>query len=163
MGSRYGGGLATLQTVLVDLPDRGRAIADCRRTALDRVEANVAGGEYAGHRGAERQTVGRRVRSLPAGQDEAMVVAGDLGRQPGGARCGTDQDEDRGPFDRLGLAGRAIPEDEAAQMKIALDVDDLGVQPYIDLGVLANGPDEVVRHRILDRSAANEQRDVVGV
>src|SRR6476661_361066 len=95
--------------VLVDHPDRHRPLAHGRRDALDRPRAHVARCEDAGPARLERERralapVGRGVEmrelEVLAREHEAVVIDGERVVEPGGARIGADEDEDRVRIDR---------------------------------------------------------------
>ena len=69
-----------------------RALADRGRAALDRAGADVAGGVDAGDAGLE-QALGA---GLGAGEDEAVLVAGDRVAEPVGAGRGAEEEEEEG-------------------------------------------------------------------
>src|SRR4051812_50089018 len=83
--------------MLVHEPHHRGALADGGSAALDRAGANVAGGIDAGDGGFE-QAVGA---GFGAGEDEALLVAGDAVAEPIGAGGGAEEEEE----ERIGEAG----------------------------------------------------------
>jgi hypothetical protein len=89
-----------LLQVLGHLGGGDRAFADCGGDAFDRAVADIAGGEYAGQAGFEREwrslqwPAGRWASGageVASGDHEAVLVSADLGREPAGVWHGTDQ------------------------------------------------------------------------
>src|SRR3954467_3697431 len=78
--------------IFLDLSDRGRSVTDRRRDTLDRIQADVTGGEDAGHRCRETEPVAG-FHPLLAGENEAVIVPRDLSWQPVGPRCRPDENE----------------------------------------------------------------------
>ena len=78
--------------MLVDEADHRGALADGGRAALDRAGADVARRVDTGDAGLE-QALGTGVG---AGQDEALLVAGDAVAEPVGAGRGAEEQEEEG-------------------------------------------------------------------
>ena len=125
--------------VLVDEADDRRALADGGRAALDRAGAHVAGGVDAGDAGLE-QALGPR---FGAGEDEALLVAGDHVAEPLGAGGGAEEEEEErerqpvavGERDRLELPVRAV---QGADFAAVADRDAVALELL----------DQVVGHRL---------------
>ena len=89
--------------ILVDEGDRHAAFADGGRDPLDRAEAHVAAGKYAGHTGLDEVGVAAFVpqagfQKIGSGEDIAAGVAGNLRRKPVGFGIGADEDEQSAAF-----------------------------------------------------------------
>ena len=77
-----------------------RTVSDCPAATLDRSGANVAHGEDAAH-ARPQDAVGARAW---ASEDEAVVVDRDRVNEPGGVRCGSE--EEVGERELLAVARR---------------------------------------------------------
>ena len=99
-GLAGGGGLDRgVSEVLVDEGDRHASFADRRGDTFHLAEANVAAGENARHARLEQVRVAVELPApgrahVGAGQDVAMPVQRDLGRQPRCLCVGADEDEE---------------------------------------------------------------------
>jgi len=99
-----------LREITVDQHDGHRSLADGGGDPFRGLRPYVARDEHTRHAGF--QVVRRPVQypaagvaQIGAGQDEAVVVAGEYSVKPLGARCGPDEDEHPAAADFLGLAG----------------------------------------------------------
>src|SRR4051812_10368668 len=103
---------------------------------------------------------GEQIRPGPY---EAVLVADDRVAEPVGVRRGADEDEQVAARDRLDLAGGALAQREAFEMVLAVSLHDGRAHPYAYVVDRPELLDQVVRHRPLQRLAAYEERDRVGV
>ena len=149
----------------VDVWDRDRRFADGRRDPLHGPVAGVAHREHAG----DARLVGRgRALERPmlaglgagAGEDVAVGRQGDLLRQPGGMRAGTDQDVERRGADAPPLAGRVVTQLEPLEAPVSAAIDDLRLRQHLDVGGRANRLAQILRHVLAERGAADHQSHV---
>src|SRR5438270_12751199 len=111
--------LASGLEAFVHQTDRHGTFARSRGQAPDRAAAHVAGGEDPGAAGLEEE---RRAAiafrggcGSRSGQDEAMVVEGDLAVQPAGSGLGADEDEEGAHVQRAAFAGGPLLDDDLLQ------------------------------------------------
>ena len=129
--------------------DRG-ALADGGGAALDRAGADVAGGVDAGDAGFE-QAVGA---GLGAGEDEALLVAGDRVAEPLGAGRGAEEEEE----EREGEAGAVGQRHRFELVVLAVQLGDFAAVADAD-AVAVELVDQVVRHRLAEVGAAVQEGD----
>src|ERR1700728_3085246 len=140
-----------LQTVN-DQPHRHRPLADGGRHAFDRTAPYVADAEDAGPTRLEGQ--GHEIGILKsdhwdvcAGEQEAMIVDGELPVQPLGAGRGADEDEET----TAGLGETptrcVVAQRDTFEPPLTEQADDLGVWRNGDPGITLDLVDQVPRHR----------------
>src|SRR5262249_57450709 len=109
----------------------GGACGEGGRHALGRTGAHVADREHAGHAGLERQGAAAGAAStlcqVEAGEDEALVVDGDVVAEPARAGIGADEEEEMAQRATVRGAVRAVPEHSGgeAALTVAGEFDDL--------------------------------------
>ena len=111
----------------MDQPDRHGALADRRCDSLDRARAHVADGEDSRPTGLQEEgaiavELGE-ILDVPAGEQEAGVVGGELPVEPLRVRVGADEDEEGlggmgGSLTRAGVVDR-----DALQLAVPLEPD----------------------------------------
>ena len=135
---------------LVQELDRDRTVADRRRDPLDRAVAHVARGEDAGQARLEQEGIAvegpRAGGQVGPGEDEALLVALDRGRQPLGVRVRADHEEERVGGDGLVAAVAAGAENQLLEPGVAAAAHDLGAEPHGEVRRRLDLADEVVRH-----------------
>src|SRR3954453_21715792 len=136
--------------VLVDEAHHRGALADGRSAALDRASAGVAGSVDAGDGGFE-QALGTDVR---AGEDEALLVAGDGVAQPVGAGGSAEEEEEERIGETAAVGGGggfelAVAAVQLGDFAVVADVDPVAVE-------LA---DQVVGHRLAEVATPVQERD----
>jgi hypothetical protein len=130
--------------------------------------ADIAGGEDAGQAGLQRA---RRAGQSPpgahgqvgSGEDEPVLVAADLGRQPVGARHGADEDHQRRGGNDLSAAGSRVSQGQGLQLPGAGGGGDLGGGSDADVGRRGDLVDQVLRHPRGQGLAADHDGDLPGV
>ena len=154
--------------VLVNEGDGHAALAHGRGDAFDRTEPDVAAGENARDAGLEE--VGVAVEVPPArrshlrpGEDVAVVVERDLGRQPVGLRIGADEDVEPAGAQSFGFAADAIVDVDRLERNVAGRGGHLGVDERADVGARVELVDQVPGHALFQRCAAAEDGDGPGV
>ena len=141
--------------------DRHRSLAHGARHPLDRARADVAGDEHSGHARLERERVALKrpavALDVEAGEDEAALVARDDTLEPVGQRPGADEHEARvGLLDRVAAVG--VADAQGAQAAVALRGHGLTPGAHLDVVERLDLLDQVVRHRLRQRVAADEHR-----
>src|SRR4051794_6900397 len=126
------------------------ALADGGSAALDRAGADVAGGVDAGDGGFE-QALGA---GLGAGEDEALLVAGDAVAEPVGAGGGAEEEEE----ERVGEAG-TVGEGDGFELAVAaVQLGDFAAVADVD-AVALQLLDQVVGHRLGEVGTAVQEGD----
>ena len=150
----------------MDEGDRHAALADGRRNALHRGEPDVAAREDAGHARLEQVRVAielppsRRLRR--AGEDEAVGVEGDLGREPAGLGVGADEDGQPPDSSRVTSPVSRLRTSIASRDSSPWAATTSAPETTPTFGS-AELVDEVSRHAASEPAAATEDRHAPGV
>ena len=136
--------------------DRHRALPDGGGHSLDRTVPDVAGREHPRHaRLEEKRTAverpGAGVGKVGPREDEAVLVAIDLLRQPVGVRADSDHEEEAAGANRLLVSGGAIAEHQVLQPSVASAADDLGLKTDLQFRRCLDLTHQVVRHSGVER------------
>src|SRR5262249_62102701 len=96
---------------------------------------------------------------VEAGEDEALVVDGDVVAEPARAGIGADEEEEMAQRATVRGAVRAAPEHSGgeAALTVAGKFDDFLADMQVHVGQIADAVDEVARHRRLDALPSHDQ------
>src|SRR5690242_13086509 len=92
-------------------------------------------------------------------ENEAALVALDKIAEPCGARLRADKDEKARGGELLARSSGLAQHGDTGQARVALDFDNAGLRPDIDVGRFFDLLDEVMGHRAGQRLAAHEHDD----
>src|SRR5947209_1333636 len=147
-----------------------RALADSGGDALHRLIADVTRAEDAGNVRLEEERIAREgpaarlavfLLEIRTGENEPMLVAlHDLGN-PVGPRLGTDEDEERRGLELALLA--TTSDGDGMEPFIAVDGGDPRSGEDGDIGRPVHLIDEILRHAVAKRVAADEHGDALRV
>ena len=154
--------------VLVHEGDRHAALADRCRYPLHGAEPDVAAGEDARDARLEEVRVPFEwppsgVAHVTAGEHIALEVERDLRWEPRGLGIGADEDEQAARLEPRRLAADCVMNVDRLERGVAVGGRDLVPEQDSDVRAGCGLVDEILRHALLQRVAAVDDRDRAGV
>src|SRR5580704_16969326 len=140
------------------------AFADARSDTLYRAMTHVAHRENSRHASFQETRVAiqgpRRgplsvTQQVRAGEHKTAIVSFNQVAEPFGTRLRTDKNEQAAGRNFLRLRRGASTYGDGFETSVTMDLDHIGLQPYIDVGRLFNLLDQIVRHGAGQRLAAH--------
>src|SRR6516165_8823616 len=134
--------------MLAEKPHRHAAFTSRRCDHLGRARANISDGEHAGPAGLDQEriaaqrsprvTLNESAAQCWPGEDEAVIVEGELCSEPLCRRLSTDEYDHRTGLDCASFAGGRLLNGHAFETTVPADAPHLASQQHLDSGIGGN-------------------------